>query len=158
MQIQFTLDKGAFKPTKAHYTDAGFDLYAKEDQQIGMNNVIFDTGVHILIPAGFVGLVLPRSSMSAKGVICATGVIDAGYSGSIKICLRCQNWFFNGLQDHLSLDNNHHLSLDNKPLKVHAGERIAQIVIVPLPEIELQEVSELPKTDRGSNGFGSSGK
>ena len=147
MQIQFTLDKGAFKPTKAHATVAGFDLYAREDQQIGMNNVIFDTGVHILIPAGYVGLVLPRSSMSAKGVICATGVIDAGYSGSIKICLRCQKWHFNT-----------DLSLDNDTLKVYAGERIAQIVIVPLPEIELQEVSELPKTDRGSNGFGSSGK
>lgn len=147
MQIQFTLDKGAFKPTKAHDTDAGFDLYAKEDQQIGMNNVIFDTGVHILIPAGYVGLVLPRSSMSAKGVICATGVIDAGYSGSIKICLRCQKWHFNS-----------DLNLDNETLRVYAGERIAQIVIVPLPEIELQEVSELPKTDRGSNGFGSSGK
>ena len=147
MQIQFTLDKGAFKPTKAHATDAGFDLYAKEDQQIGMNNVIFDTGVHILIPAGFVGLVLPRSSMSAKGVICATGVIDAGYSGSIKICLRYQEWYYD-----------YDANIDNDTLKVYAGERIAQIVIVPLPEIELQEVSELPKTDRGSNGFGSSGK
>lgn len=147
MQIQFTLDKGAFKPTKAHATDAGFDLYAKEDQLLGMNVSKIDLGVHILIPAGYVGLVLPRSSMSAKGVICATGVIDAGYSGSIKICLRCQKWFLNT-----------DLDLDNDTLKVYAGERIAQIVIVPLPEIELQEVSELPKTDRGSNGFGSSGR
>ena len=147
MILAFKLDEGAFKPTKAHAKDAGFDLYAREDQLIGMNNVIFDTGVHILIPAGFVGLVLPRSSMSAKGVICATGVIDAGYSGSIKICLRCQNWHFNS-----------DLNLDNKTLRVHAGERIAQIVILPLPEIELQEVTELPQTDRGSNGFGSSGK
>ena len=146
MQIQFTLDKGAYKPTKAHDTDAGFDLYAKEDQLLGMNVSKIDLGVHILIPAGFVGLVLPRSSMSAKGVICATGVIDAGYSGSIKICLRCQNWHF------------YSDFIDNETLRVYAGERIAQIVIVPLPEIELQEVNELPKTDRGSNGFGSSGK
>ena len=147
MQIQFTLDAGAYRPTKAHTKDAGFDLYAREEKIIGMNNVIFDTGVHILIPAGYVGLVLPRSSMSAKGVICATGVIDAGYSGSIKICLRCQNWHFD-----------YDCNIYNDNLKVYAGERIAQIVIVPLPEIELQEVSELPKTDRGSNGFGSSGR
>lgn len=147
MFLALKLDAGAYKPTKAHATDAGFDLYAKEEKLIGMNNVIFDTGVHILIPAGFVGLVLPRSSMSAKGVICSTGVIDAGYSGSIKICLRCQKWHFD-----------YDCHIDNDTLKVKAGERIAQIVIVPIPEIELQEVNELPQTDRGSNGFGSSGR
>ena len=147
MQIQFTLDKGAYKPTKAHNTDAGFDLYAREDQLLGMNVSKIDLGVHILIPAGYVGLVLPRSSMSNKGVIISTGVIDAGFTGSICVNARCQNWRLNP-----------DLNLDNETLRVYAGERIAQIVIVPLPAIELQEVSELPKTDRGSNGFGSSGK
>ena len=147
MILALKLDEGAYRPTKAHTTDAGFDLYAREEKIIGMNNVIFDTGVHILIPAGFVGLVLPRSSMSAKGVICATGVIDAGYSGSIKICLRCQKWHFNS-----------DLNLDNETLRVYAGERIAQLVIVPIPEIELATVNELPQTERGSEGFGSSGK
>ena len=147
MILALKLDEGAYRPTKAHDKDAGFDLYAREEKLIGMNNVIFDTGVHILIPAGFMGLVLPRSSMSAKGVICATGVIDAGYSGSIKICLRCQKWHFNS-----------DLNLDNETLRVYAGERIAQLVIVPIPEIELATVNELPQTDRGSNGFGSSGK
>ena len=147
MQIQFTLDKGAYKPTKAHATDAGFDLYAKEDQLLGMNVSKIDLGVHILIPAGFVGLVLPRSSMSNKGVIISTGVIDAGFTGSICVNARCQDWFYG-----------YDANIDNETLKVYAGERIAQIVIVPLPAIELQEVNELPKTDRGSNGFGSSGK
>ena len=147
MQIQFTLDKGAYKPTKAHDTDAGFDLYAREDQLLGMNVSKINLGVHILIPAGYVGLVLPRSSMSNKGVIISTGVIDAGFTGSICVNARCQKWHFNS-----------DLNLDNETLRVYAGERIAQIVIVPLPEIELQEVKELPKTDRGSNGFGSSGK
>ena len=146
MQIQFTLDKGAYKPTKAHDTDAGFDLYAKEDQLLGMNVSKINLGVHILIPAGYVGLVLPRSSMSNKGVIISTGVIDAGFTGSICVNARCQNWHF------------YSDFIDNETLRVYAGERIAQIVIVPLPEIELQEVNELPKTDRGSNGFGSSGK
>lgn len=147
MQIQFTLNKGAYKPTKAHDTDAGFDLYAKEDQLLGMNVSKINFGVHILIPAGYVGLVLPRSSMSNKGVIISTGVIDAGFTGSICVNARCQNWHFNS-----------YLNLDNETLRVYAGERIAQIVIVPLPEIELQEVNELPQTERGSNGFGSSGK
>ena len=147
MILALKLDEGAFRPTKAHTKDAGFDLYAREEKLIGMNNVIFDTGVHILIPAGFVGLVLPRSSLSAKGVICATGVIDAGYSGSIKICLRCQKWHFD-----------YACHIDNDTLKVKAGERIAQLVIVPIPEIELATVNELPQTERGSEGFGSSGK
>lgn len=147
MLLNFTLDQGAYKPTKAHNLDAGFDLYAKEDQQIGMNNVIFDTGVHILIPAGYVGLVLPRSSMTAKGVICATGVIDAGYSGSIKICLRYQEWYYD-----------YDANIDNDTLKVHAGERIAQIVILPLPNFELNEVKQLDTSERGDHGFGSSGK
>lgn len=144
MILALKLDEGAFRPTKAHATDAGFDLYLKENLIIKRSKKIqiIDTGVHILIPAGYVGLIQPRSSMTKKQFLCHTGVIDAGYTGSIKIALQ---W------------------LDDKSNQAmfytfERGERIAQLVIVPIPEIELQEVNELPQTDRGSNGFGSSGK
>ena len=135
MILALKLDAGAFKPTKAHSTDAGFDLYLKENLIIKRSKKIqiIDTGVHILIPAGYVGLIQPRSSMTQKQFLCHTGVIDAGYTGSIKIN---QAMFYT----------------------FERGERIAQLVIVPIPEIELQEVTELPQTDRGSNGFGSSGR
>ena len=144
MILALQLDEGAYKPTKAHATDAGFDLYLKENLIIKRSKKIqiIDTGVHILIPAGYVGLIQPRSSMTKKQFLCHTGVIDAGYTGSIKIALQ---W------------------LDDKSNQAmfytfERGERIAQLVIVPIPEIELQEVNELPQTDRGSNGFGSSGR
>lgn len=144
MILALKLDKGAYKPTKAHTKDAGFDLYLKENLIIKRSKKIqiIDTGVHILIPAGYVGLIQPRSSMTKKQFLCHTGVIDAGYTGSIKIALQ---W------------------LDDKCNQAmfytfERGERIAQLVIVPIPEIELATVNNLPPTERGSNGFGSSGK
>ena len=144
MILALKLDAGAFKPTKAHATDAGFDLYLKENLIIKRSKKIqiIDTGVHILIPAGYVGLIQPRSSMTQKQFLCHTGVIDAGYTGSIKIALQ---W------------------LDDKSNQAmfytfERGERIAQLVIVPIPEIELMTVNNLPTTERGSNGFGSSGR
>ena len=144
MILALKLDAGAFRPTKAHVTDAGFDLYLKENLIIKRSKKIqiIDTGVHILIPAGYVGLIQPRSSMTQKQFLCHTGVIDAGYTGSIKIALQ---W------------------LDDKCNQAmfytfERGERIAQLVIVPIPEIEFRQVANLPPTERGYNGFGSSGK
>lgn len=144
MILALKLDAGAFRPTKAHATDAGFDLYLKEDLIIKRTQscLTIDTGVHILIPAGYVGLVQPRSSISKKAFQIHTGVIDAGYTGSIKINIQ---WI-----DKKCNQNLFHT--------FERGERIAQLVIVPIPEIEFRQVANLPRTDRGSNGFGSSGR
>ena len=144
MILALKLDASAYKPTKAHATDAGFDLYLKEDLIIKRTQscLTVDTGVHILIPAGYVGLVQPRSSISKKAFQIHTGVIDAGYTGSIKINIQ---W----------IDKKCNQSLF---YTFERGERIAQLVIVPIPEIEFRQVANLPRTDRGSNGFGSSGK
>lgn len=144
MILALQLDKGAYRPTKAHATDAGFDLYLKEDLVIKRTQscLTVDTGVHILIPAGYVGLVQPRSSISKKAFQIHTGVIDAGYTGSIKINIQ---WI-----DKKCNQNLFHT--------FERGERIAQLVIVPIPEIEFRQVANLPRTDRGSNGFGSSGR
>ena len=135
--IVYQLDPGAYKPTKAHPSDAGYDLYARMDVELAAGGTVrVDTGVHVLIPDGYVGLVQPRSSYSAAGVGTATGVIDAGYTGSISVVLSSKS-----------------------DLKIYAGSRIAQLVIVPLPEIRLVEgdVTAL-KTERGCGGFGSIGK
>ena len=136
MDLIFQLDKGAYKPLKAHKKDAGFDLSCREDQVLEPNvaNTI-DTGVHILIPEGYVGLVCPRSSFNVKGISTPIGVVDAGYTGSIRVVLEPFNL-----------------------TKIFKGNRIAQLVILPLPQFNLIEgdVTKL-KTERGCNGFGSSG-
>ena len=136
MDLIFQLDKGAYKPLKAHKNDAGFDLSCREDQVLEPNvaNTI-DTGVHILIPEGYVGIVCPRSSFNVKGISTPIGVVDAGYTGSIRVVLEPFNL-----------------------TKIFKGNRIAQLVILPLPQFNLIEgdVTKL-KTERGCNGFGSSG-
>lgn len=137
MKVFYQVDKGGYKPTKAHDQDAGFDLYAPEDYKA--DRTIIDTKVHIMVPSGHVGLVLPRSSMTKNGFITHTGVIDAGYTGTIKIKL-----------DYQGVDREVHY---------YAGQRIAQLVIVPIPEVELIEYDVASMhTARGAGAFGSSGK
>lgn len=132
--INIKLDEGAFTPYKAHIYDAGFDLYAMKDQVIKLTTIV-DTGVHMDIPNGYVGLVFPRSSMSKNNYITPTGVIDSGYTGSIKVTLKRPVFWHK---------------------KIKEGDRIAQLVIVPVPQFELK-FGSMRKTDRGVNGFGSTG-
>lgn len=136
MQISYELEQGAYSPAKAHDSDAGFDLSCRCDLTLEpMQSNIIDTGVHVLIPEGYVGLVCPRSSMSSKGIVTAIGVIDAGYTGSIKVVLIPQH-----------------------EIKIFKGNRVAQLVILPLPLIELIPGKVAgTKTERRANGFGSSG-
>ena len=136
--IKIKLDKGAIAPTRAHQWDAGLDLYAMEDGYIRCNQSrTFDTGVHIAIPEGCVGLVKSKSGLMCNHGIITDGTIDAHYTGSIKVCL-----FNHG----------------SSKYEVKAGDKIAQLVIVPcmLPKLEL--VDKLEETDRGDNGFGSTGR
>lgn len=138
MKIKFRLDKGAYAPVKAHSADAGFDLRAMEGKRFGKSE-IFDTGVHIEIPKGYAGFVKGRSGLNFnQGIICPDGTVDSGFSGSIKVKL----YNTNTLQD----------------AEVKAGDRIAQLVIQPLADAELIETDELEETERGANGFGSSGR
>lgn len=136
MQIKYELDEGACAPMRAHDSDAGFDLACKEDQILEpkVTNVI-DTGVHILIPEGYVGLVCPRSSFNVKGIGTPIGVVDAGYTGSIRVVLEPFN-----------------------VTKIFKGNRIAQLVILPLPNIKMIEGKVIGVgTHRGDGGFGSTG-
>ena len=136
--MKIVLDKGAKMPTRAHETDAGLDLYARETQIIpAMESAKFDTGVHIELPAGTVGMLKSKSGLNVNHGITSEGVIDAGYTGSI--CVKLYN----------------HSGYD---YKVHEGDKISQLVILPILTPDLELVDELEETERGNGGFGSTGK
>ena len=140
MQIKFTLDEGAYKPEKAHASDAGYDLRSRDGHLIAEigSSWVFNTGVHVEIPEGYVGYVQGRSGLNINDcVICPTGTIDAGYTGSIKVKL---------------------YNLKPYAYIVEPGDKIAQLIIQPLADCELVEADTLEDTERGNNGFGSTGR
>ncbi len=143
LKINFTLAEGAIAPTRAHATDAGFDLYVLTAQGDTESNIMtYDTGVSVAIPNGYVGLVFSRSSIYKTGQAqCnGVGVIDSGYTGTIKF------------KTYLA-DNN-----VNAPIAYKVGERCCQLVIVPIPDVEYELIDTLPTSDRDTGGFGSTGK
>jgi dUTP pyrophosphatase len=131
----------ALVPARAYPGDAGFDLTACERLELepGGRGVV-GTGIAVALPPGHAGLVVPRSGLAAKhglGKVNAPGLIDEGYRGEIKVIL--------------------HNTDRSVPFVVEPGMRIAQLVIVELPRVDLVEVDELPSSDRGDGGLGSSG-
>ena len=137
MKFRVMLDENAKMPTKAHDTDAGFDLYAPQRFMIRSDSsAIIDTGVHIEIPKGFVGFLKSKSGLNVKHGITGEGVIDAGYTGSIVAKL------YNS----------------GESIVFEEGQKIIQIVFLPIPEVELELTDSFEQTERGDNGFGSSGK
>ena len=136
--MKIVLDKGAIMPTRAHETDAGLDLYAREyDVVCAGNSKVFDTGVHIELPKGTVGMLKSKSGLNVKHGLTSEGVIDVGYTGSI--CVKLYN---HGQENYV----------------VHAGDKISQLVILPILTPELEQVESLEDTDRGNGGFGSTGR
>jgi dUTP pyrophosphatase len=138
--MKIILDKGAKMPTKAHSTDAGYDLYARESQIIGAKeSAKFDTGLHVELPVGTVGFIKSRSGLLFKHeIVAGEGVIDVGFNGSIGVKL---------------------FNLSGRDYKVNAGDKICQLVILKLADVgELEVVEQFEDTERGSNGFGSSGR
>lgn len=136
--MRIKLDEGAKMPTRAHNTDAGLDIYARNSQIVpAKESATFDTGVHVELPVGTVGMLKSKSGLNVKHGITSEGVIDVGYTGSIVVKL-----YNNSGYDY----------------RVEKGDKISQLVIMPIltPELELAE--SLDETDRGDNGFGSSGK
>jgi dUTP pyrophosphatase len=130
-------------PAYAHEGDAGCDLVAVESRTIppGGGRVMVPTGLAVAIPEGHGGFVLPRSGLAAKhGVTCinAPGLIDAGYRGEVMVAL-------------VNLDPTHEY-------EVKKGDRIAQLVVLPVPPSRFTTVDELPPAHRGEGGFGSSGR
>ena len=138
MRLKVKLDSGAYAPTRAHRTDAGLDLYAMSDHEVpAYGSAIFDTGVHVEIPAGYVGMIKSKSGLNVKHNITSEGVIDAGYTGSMVV----------------KLYNHGPLRYD-----VKAGQKISQLVILPIITPDVEIVAHLDDTERGNGGFGSTGK
>lgn len=136
-KIKVMLDPGAIMPTRAHSTDAGLDLYATEDAVIFRDgSYTFDSGVHVAIPEGYVGFLKSKSGLNVNQGIQSAGVIDAGYTGSIRVKLY-----------------NH----GNGMVHIKMGQKISQLVLLPIITPELEVVDSLEETERGNGGFGSSG-
>ena len=129
-------------PTRAYDGDAGLDLSACERVELGPGErAVISTGLAVAIPEGHAGLVLPRSGLAVRhgiGKVNAPGLIDAGYRGELKVVL-------------LNTDR-------NERFVVEPGMRIAQLVVVPVAMTEPIEVTELPASERGERGFGSSAR
>jgi dUTP pyrophosphatase len=126
-------------PERAYSGDAGLDLSTCEPLRLGPGErAVVPTGLAVAIPDGFAGFVQPRSGLAARHgvtVVNSPGLIDSGYRGEIRVVL---------------------LNTDREQVFVaEAGERIAQLVVLPVPEIELVELEELPESERGVRGFGS---
>ena len=130
----------AVVPAQAYAGDAGLDLAACERVEIGAGErALVGTGLAVAIPDGYAGFVQPRSGLAAEHgvtVLNTPGLIDSGYRGEVRVIL--------------------HNSDTATPFVVEPGMRIAQLVVVPLAEIEPVEVDELPASERGVRGFGSS--
>ena len=138
MTINVMLDEGAYMPTKAHEADGGFDLRTPTKAYVGgLGSVVIDTGIHIAIPNGYVGFLKSKSGLNVKCDIVGEGVIDSGYTGSIVVKL-----YNNSSNSHT----------------FEQGDKIIQLVLLPIPNVELLQVDGLSDTERGDNGFGSSGR
>jgi dUTP pyrophosphatase len=142
MQISFLkLDEELPTPHHAHAGDGGVDLYARAPFRLkpGERSLV-PTGVAVAIPVGYAAFLVPRSGLAIQhgiGVVNGPGLIDAGYRGEVKVAL---------------------INHGEKAVEVARGERIAQLVVVPVAVQEWVEVDELPDTDRGAGGFGSTGR
>ena len=134
------LNSEAIIPKYAHPTDAGLDLTAVSYERDSNNLIVYHTGLSIEIPEGYVGLIYPRSSISKYDLELtnSVGVIDSGYRGEILFKFRETTKDF--------------------PNIYVPGDRVGQLIIVPYPSIELEEVDELSSSDRSDKGFGSTGK
>ena len=134
------LHDGATLPTRAYEGDAGLDLSACERVELGPGErAVVGTGLTVAIPDGHAGFVQPRSGLAARHgitILNTPGLVDSGYRGELKVVL-------------LNTDR-------TEQFVVEPGMRIAQLVIVPVPAVELVEVDELPESARGVRGFGSS--
>ena len=135
------LVENAVVPKYAHETDAGLDLTAVSREIDNYGNYVYHTGLAIEIPNGYVGLLFPRSSVSKYNLsLCnCVGVVDSAYRGEIIVKFNL-------------LSNKYNTNVYN------VGDRVAQLIIMPYPKINLVDSEELSDTERGTGGFGSTGK
>lgn len=141
VELRFKLlNNDAREPKQAYPGDGAFDLAATEAGTLAPGeHRAFGTGIAVAIPEGYAGLVVPRSGLAAKhavGVVNGPGLVDAGYRGEVRVIL---------------------INHGQKPFEVAIGDRIAQLMLTPVPTVELVRSDELDESVRGEGGFGSSG-
>ena len=142
MKIPFlSLDPELPRPERAHDGEAGVDLCARTTLDLGPDEwAMIPTGIAVAIPEGHAGLVAPRSGLAARhgiSVVNGPGVVDAGYRGEINVVL---------------------INHGDEGFTVNRGDRIAQLLVVPVATVDLVRVEELPGSSRGTDGFGSTGQ
>lgn len=136
--LKVMIDEGAYMPERAHKQDAGMDLRTPVLTVVPTKgSVIIDTGVHVQIPDGYVGMIKSKSGLNVKSDLVGEGVIDAGYTGSIVVKLY-----------------NH----GEEKRVIEKGDKITQLVILPIVTPDLIRVDSLEETERGNGGFGSTGR
>lgn len=137
-KLRVCLDEGAYLPQRAHETDAGLDLRTPVDAYVRAGgSTVIDTGVHIQLPLGTVGMLKSKSGLNVKDGIVSEGVIDEGYTGSITVKLY-----------------NH----GTEAKQFSRGDKITQLVVLPVLYVKVEQAEELDGGDRGDNGFGSTGR
>lgn len=134
--VKAMVDVGANIPTRGHEDDAGMDLYATESKWIFPKcHKVIGTGFHCAIPSGWVGMLTSKSGLMAKGIT-SRGTIDCGYTGEIKAVLFNHSWKF---------------------VHIKKGQKITQLVLMPIVTPRMKLVDSLENTDRADGGFGSTG-
>lgn len=132
------LDDGAFMPERAFKLDAGLDIRTPRRVQIkAFESAVIDTGVHVQIPTGYAGVLISKSGLNVKRNLTSTGLIDAGYTGAISVKLY-----------------NH----GDEVQTLYAGDKVSQLMIVPIAVLTPQQVDHFDESERGTNGFGSTGR
>lgn len=138
MTVKVQLDDGARLPDRAHAVDAGADLFTPVDFTLsGRSSHTIDTGVHIELPHGYVGLLKSKSGLNVKHSIISEGVVDEGYTGSIRVRLH---------------------NLGDEAHRFERGDKITQLLVMPVEYCDFTEVDAVEGGDRADNGFGSTGR
>lgn len=149
-EVKVVIDDGAYLPVRAHGDDAGYDLRTPADFNLpamtegipfadtpSCGMAVVDTGVHIQIPKGYCGMVVSKSGLNVNKNITVTGLIDSGYTGTIRVKL---------------------YNYGKTAWQFKRGDKIAQLVLLPVYTPYLNPVDSLEKTERGNGGFGSTGR
>lgn len=139
IEVPFFCSEAENVPIKSHLDDAGFDLRSVEPGVIPAGrHAVFNTGTSFDIPSGYFGMVCDRSGLAANhGITTLAGIIDSGYLGQVKVVL---------------------FNTGDLGYEIKKGDKIAQLVILPVPDIKMVSVRKFRETDRGTGGFGSTGR
>lgn len=136
--MRYMIDEGAFAPEYAYSADAGMDLRTPEDFWVlPFGHKTIDTGVHVCIPFGYCGVLMSKSGLNVNKNITSTGLIDSSYTGSVAVKLYNHSFI---------------------PRHFKRGDKVSQLVITSCVNCHLEEVDSFPESERGDNGFGSTGR